>query len=155
LRASLERVRQTGLADSMAVQQYDIRRPAEEGGGFEVRYWSPVNAPVLDGRNQLRYIVHQVEDVTEFVHLQEHGAEQEAVTSQLRERTARMEREIVARSRELQRANEALRAANLAKNEFLSRMSHELRTPLAAISGFSELLTLSDIPEDKRPWAAT
>ena len=155
LRASLERVRQTGLADSMAVQKYDIRRPEEEGGGFEVRYWSPVNSPVVDERGRLRYVVHQVEDVTEFVHLQEHDAEQEALTSELRVRTARMQREIVARSRELHRTNEALRAANMAKNEFLSRMSHELRTPLAAISGFSELLTLSDIPEDKRQWAAT
>jgi signal transduction histidine kinase/CheY-like chemotaxis protein len=155
LRASLERVRQSGLADSMAVQKYDIRRPAEEGGGFEVRYWSPVNTPLLDERNRLRYIVHQVEDVTEFVHLQELGAEQEAVTTELRVRTARMQREIVSRSRELHRTNEALRAANVAKNEFLSRMSHELRTPLAAISGFSELLTLSDVPEDKREWAAT
>src|SRR5688572_22827970 len=43
LRASLERVLATGRPDAMAVQKYDIRRPAEEGGGFEERYWSPVN----------------------------------------------------------------------------------------------------------------
>ena len=29
------------VPDTMAVQKYDIRRPASEGGGFEVRYWSP------------------------------------------------------------------------------------------------------------------
>ena len=28
---------------AMPVQKYDIRRPETEGGGFEERYWSPVN----------------------------------------------------------------------------------------------------------------
>ena len=46
LRASLSRVLQSRAADTMAVQKYDIRRPASEGGGFEERCWSPVNTPV-------------------------------------------------------------------------------------------------------------
>ncbi len=37
LRASLERVRDTGRPDTMAVQKYDIRRPESQGGGFEER----------------------------------------------------------------------------------------------------------------------
>jgi PAS domain S-box-containing protein len=37
-------------------------------------------------------------------------------------------------------AEAAARAANEAKNEFLSRMSHELRTPLNAVLGFGQLL---------------
>jgi PAS domain-containing protein len=41
LRASLDRVRQHRISDTMAVQKYDIRRPDAEGGGFEERYWSP------------------------------------------------------------------------------------------------------------------
>jgi signal transduction histidine kinase/ActR/RegA family two-component response regulator len=153
LRASLERVRRRRAPDTMAVQKYDIRRPANEGGGFEVRYWSPLNSPVLDERRGLRYIIHRVEDVTELVRLKELGVAQEALTAELRERAALMETEILLRSQELQRANEELRAANAAKNEFLSRMSHELRTPLAAISGFSELLTFAGLDEDKQEWA--
>src|SRR5436305_12115273 len=70
LRASLARVRQRLTPDTMAVQKYDIRRPAEEGGGFEVRWWSPVNSPVLDEHDRLLYVIHRVEDVTEFVRLQ-------------------------------------------------------------------------------------
>src|SRR5687768_5063300 len=50
LRASLERVLRYQVPDTMAVQKYDIRKPASEGGGFEVRYWSPVNTPVFDTR---------------------------------------------------------------------------------------------------------
>jgi PAS domain S-box-containing protein len=139
LRSSLERVRRHHVGDTMAVQKYDIRRPDAEGGGFEARYWSPHNSPVLNDRGELVYIVHRVEDVTEYVRLQAHGSEMEA--------------EILRRSKELQDTNEKLRSANDAKNEFLSRVSHELRTPLTAIMGFGELLSLSDIDKQKQDWA--
>ena len=140
LRASLDRVRRDRVPDTMAVQQYDIRRPESEGGGFEVRYWSPLNTPVLAPDGRLAFVIHRVEDVTEFVRLQQAGSEQ-------RQRTARMQAEILQRSQELQEANQQLRAANAAKGEFLSRMSHELRTPLNAILGFAQLLEL-DQPTD-------
>jgi signal transduction histidine kinase/ActR/RegA family two-component response regulator len=152
LRASLERVRKTAKPDTMAVQKYDIRRPEAEGGGFEVRYWSPVNSPVLDDLRRVRYIIHRVEDVTEFMRLRERGNEQEAMTAELRQQAEKMEAEIVSRSQELQAANAELRKAGTAKNEFLSRMSHELRTPLAAILGFSELLATRDLGEKPDEW---
>ena len=131
VRASLERVRQTRQPDAMATQQYDIRRPNDEGGEFEVRYWSPVNSPVLDERKRVSFIVHRVEDVTDFVRLEERESLHEA--------------EVVRRSIELQEANERLRTADTAKNEFLSRMSHELRSPLTAIMGFGQLLSFSGL----------
>jgi signal transduction histidine kinase len=154
LSASLERVRHDCVPDTMAVQKYDVRRPPSEGGGFEGRYWSPVNTPVLDDQRQLRYIIHQVQDVTEYVRLQERGGEQEAIAGELRERAEQMQAEILNRSAELQEMNQALRAANEAKNEFLSRISHELRTPLTAIMGFSELLSLALRDDQQREWPA-
>jgi len=60
LRASMQRVLETRAADTVPVQKYDIPRPAEQGGGFEARYWSPVNAPVLDNDGNVAYIVHRV-----------------------------------------------------------------------------------------------
>jgi signal transduction histidine kinase len=141
LSASLDRVRRERVPDTMAVQKYDIQRPEEEGGGFEERHWSPKNTPVLGESGELAYIIHRVEDVTEFIRLTERGTEQEA--------------EIFLRTQELQKLNKELQAAAQAKNEFLSRMSHELRTPLAAIMGFSELLGLADLDERKHEWATT
>jgi len=152
LRASLAEVVRYGRSDTMAVQKYDIKRPEEDGGGFEERFWSPLNAPVFDRHGQLRYIVHRVEDVTEFVRLQQLGSTHEATTRELRERTQRMQAEIMQRSQELKEANKELQVLNAAKSDFLSRVSHELRTPLTAILGFSELLSLADVPRPQRDW---
>jgi PAS domain S-box-containing protein len=69
LMSSLRRVLKDKAPDTMAVQKYDIRKPEAEGGGFEERYWSPVNTPVLNESGEVAYIIHRVENVTEFVNL--------------------------------------------------------------------------------------
>ncbi|HEX7465287.1 MAG TPA: PAS domain-containing sensor histidine kinase, partial [Usitatibacter sp.] len=39
------------------------------GGGFEERYWNPLNTPILSAAGEVEYIVHRVEDATELVRL--------------------------------------------------------------------------------------
>jgi signal transduction histidine kinase/ActR/RegA family two-component response regulator len=140
LRASLDRVVQSRVADTMPIQKYDIRRPADEGGGFEVRYWSPRNSPVLSDSGELSYIIHRVEDVTDFVHLEQLEERQKVVNSE-------MQVDLLKQARELADANQRLRRADEAKSEFLSRMSHELRTPLNAVLGFGQLLQMDALTE--------
>ncbi len=67
LSASLRRVAATLQPDTMPDQHYDIRRSEEQGGGFEERYWRPVNAPVLGDDGGLAFIIHKVEDVTSLI----------------------------------------------------------------------------------------
>jgi PAS domain S-box-containing protein len=79
LRASLERVLATRRADVMAVQHHPIRRPAETGGRFEERWWSPINTPVLGTSGEVAAIIHRVEDVTEIVRLRSESEAQDQV----------------------------------------------------------------------------
>ena len=97
LRRSLQTVRQNRNTDVMAIQKYDIERPESEGGGFEERYWSPVNSPVLGADNEVAYIIHRVEDVTEFFQLQQQRNEQHQENQSVRVRTLAMEAEIYSR----------------------------------------------------------
>jgi PAS domain S-box-containing protein len=105
LKASLNFVLKNKTAHTMAVQKYDIRRP---DGTFEERYWSPLNKPVLNEKNEVIYIIHRVKDVTEFEKLQKEQASKDKVADDIRMRALEMEREIVKRSQEIQKLNEEL-----------------------------------------------
>jgi len=128
LRRSLERVQESKAADVMAVQKYDIRRPESTGGEFEERFWSPINSPVLDDSGNLQYIIHRVEDVTEFVRFKRQDSGHDHTNQQLAQRAGLMEAEIYLRSQQLQILNERLRGTNqLLEQQIAERTSAERR----------------------------
>ncbi len=116
LRASLQRVMARRAPDTMAVQKYDVRRPDSTGGGFEERFWSPVNSPVLASDGHIRYIIHRVEDVTDYVRGSLPEAVQHEPSDAVERRNQALEREILQRSRELDALNRNLQQINEALN---------------------------------------
>ncbi|MCG7599323.1 PAS domain S-box protein [Halomonas sp. McH1-25] len=111
LRASLERVASTYMADTMAVQRYDIPRRDSEGA-FDERYWTPINIPVMSPEGDLRFIIHRVEDVTEYVHLTQVQERVRSRADTLQANYDEISAELLHSSRKLQRVN-----AKLTKSE--------------------------------------
>jgi signal transduction histidine kinase len=167
LLASLNRAIAHKRADKMAVQKYDIRRPEADGGGFEVRYWSPVNTPVLDANGELVYIIHRVEDVTELVHSNKVMREKDAIAQTLQTEILRTTGELAAVSKllngeqEARAAEHAAREREKAAEDALRRteklaaagrmaatIAHEINNPLGAIMNLLYLVRSHPLTEE-------
>ena len=63
LYASLKRVVDSGTADLLPIQRYDIRN---SDGIFVPRFWRTENSPILDTDGRLTYLLHHIADVTDI-----------------------------------------------------------------------------------------
>ncbi len=110
LRASLGRVLLTGRTDVMQVQKYDIRKPGSST--FEERFWSPVNSPIRNSKNEIIYILHQVEDVTAMALIKQKQQAQQKRAEVLQIRTEEMASEIKLRGKQISEQEESIRQSN-------------------------------------------
>lgn len=170
LKYSLNYVLKHRTAHTMAVQRYDVKNLE---GKFEERYWCPVNKPVLDEKGEVLYIIHRVEEVTDFVQLSEVSEKTVQQNTKLESQIERMKIEIIKRTKELEKLNaqldekvslrtQHLEEANktIRKNivalthqkkqleDFCNIISHNLRAPLVNISMLVEMVAENTTNED-------
>ncbi len=132
LRASIERARDTGVPDTMAVQKYAIEDA--DTGEFVERYWSPMNIPVLDEHGRTAVVLHRTEEVTDYVREQAARRQDVVRGEQWRRRALEVEADLVARARELQEVNGRLRDANEREREVAMALQRAmLPTPRSAL----------------------
>ncbi|WP_406729331.1 SpoIIE family protein phosphatase [Streptomyces sp. GD-15H] len=106
LNASLQRVLRSKEPDTMAVQKYDVPVSGRPGV-FQTKWWSPINTPLLGPDGQVEWLLHRVEDMTEFVLTRPRSRPEDPAGEH-----AALESELYARAQELQRLNEELRDAH-------------------------------------------
>ncbi|MGK5500545.1 PP2C family protein-serine/threonine phosphatase [Streptomyces sp. URMC 125] len=118
LHASFRRVLETGKPDTMVLLRYDL--PVRGGeGGYEERYWSPVNTPLLGEDGSVVLIISRVEDATSYV--RDSLANPSGPTGRDGDLPTVggkiAESELYARARELYEHNEMLRRAHAREHE--------------------------------------
>ena len=136
-RTSVERVMESRVADRIPAQRRDIRTP---DGGFETRYWTTRNEPVLGPDGAIAYILVVIEDVTAEARRSASEAEQLRHNQDLRVRASKMAAEIYVRAQQVEDANRRL----LQLNDELTRKAESEREAHLALRRAQSLLVQTE-----------
>lgn len=106
--ASFDRVVALRVPDAIAMHPL-MGRARGAGQEPQERWWSRVSAPVVDARDEVKFIIHRAEDVTDYVAAM-HPDRPQLQASPEQHRLQRLASEVVLRAQELTLSNDRLRA---------------------------------------------
>lgn len=143
LRESLLYTLKYKLPHTMAVQKYDIRTPNDE---FVEKYWSPLNKPLLNNKNEVVYIIHRVEDVTDYILLKKQQEINNKANEALREQF-----EIFNRGREIQNLNRVLESQVVEQNlEISDKEKKKVEAEIKAVNSEKRFRALIEKSADMK-----
>ncbi|MEZ0209797.1 MAG: MHYT domain-containing protein [Methylophilus sp.] len=114
--------------DTVRNTKQPLRGEVFFNGAFGRRMYDYIFVPVFDERGEVKCVAGTTRDVTERYNVRE----------------ALKQNEIV-----LKQSEQALREADLRKDDFLAMLAHELRNPLAPISAAAHIMSLSQFDEKR------
>lgn len=104
-RFSMNYVLQNKTDHTIPIQRHDVWNSA---GFFEERYWKSVNKPILNNDNEIQYIIHKIEDITEIVILEKMPAANINASSPKSKKVLSIESQFFCRLQELEKLNKQL-----------------------------------------------
>jgi two-component sensor histidine kinase/PAS domain-containing protein len=142
LGTSFKRVLKNKRPDIMPIQKYDIREPAEQGGKFKVRYWSPVNSPIFGIDHEIKYIIHRIEDVTEYIDLKLKGIEIDQKNRELTRHLVRAEAEVYSKTMEIAEINKQLKQLLDERDLIIKEVYHRVKNNMSTMSSLLNIQSL-------------
>lgn len=85
LKESLERVLATKKSDIMVIQKFNIQNPEDPNGPLLERYWQLSNYPVLNKAGKIVTIIHDAEDVSDYIQMKNKAHHTEDSNIQLKD----------------------------------------------------------------------
>lgn len=129
--------------------QVIISRPIEELAGI-------INDVTLNKNFSIRAEQTTTDEIGNLIHGFNSMLEQiEIRDAQLNDHQHNLEKLVLQRTTELQKATQTAEQASQVKSQFLAKMSHEIRTPMIGIMGMAEQLSIASLPETERRLAIT
>ncbi len=122
LRKSLETAIATRKRHEIPPLRYDIPRTPRSAGGFQRRHWRAWNTPVIDAEGRITHLIHRVEDVTDWIRLQEIERTQASANASLRSRAEAAREELARRTDELEQTHRELAVHRRALQEARTRL---------------------------------
>lgn len=132
LRASFERVRDTGESDTLAFLPYDIPRQTADGLVFDQRFWTCAQTAIFDKEGKVAFILQNTVDVTDMARLRR--------ASLLPFHAFSGETQLLERTREVEEAHQAL----LAESEEFRRLFQQAPGFIAVLSGRDHVFTFAN-----------
>ena len=111
-----------------SIQRYDVRNYVSGESAWVERFWSPINVSVFGcGGREITHLVHQVEDVTQAVLLEQWINEEREITRERLEALELMRQELLESQSMLEKARRQLFLIlqSPGSREFLSRKSRD------------------------------